>query len=150
MKFLPFQMNLVIFQCKRSTEKMNTALTLNNSVTYPNNNFSFPSNTCAFLTNAFHEFPTLPKERDYHSKESFQRENEHFSNFKHYFDKSQTTPSHFRVTLVHFSQKNFMKFSTFQKNMIIYQHKASTEKKNAALPTKSTVTYPKLWLPISE
>ena len=35
MKILPFQMKMLIFQWKDSTEKMNTVLTSNNSVTYP-------------------------------------------------------------------------------------------------------------------
>ena len=35
MKFLPFQMNVIIFQYNASTQKMNTAVTSNNSVTYP-------------------------------------------------------------------------------------------------------------------
>ena len=35
MKFLTFQMNMIIFQRKASTGKMNTVLTCNNTVTYP-------------------------------------------------------------------------------------------------------------------
>ena len=34
MKFLPFQMNVIIFQSKASTAKMNIALTLNRTLTY--------------------------------------------------------------------------------------------------------------------
>ena len=65
LKFLPFQMNVIIFQCNASAQKMNTPPNSNNSVTYPEKNFSFQRNTCAFLTEVFHEILTLSNERDY-------------------------------------------------------------------------------------
>ena len=46
---------------------------------------------------------------------------------------SQTMASNFRETHVHFSQKHFMKYLCFQKTVIFFQSKASTEKRNTVL-----------------
>ena len=63
---------------------------------------------------------------------------------------SWITTSQFRVTHVRFSQKDFMKFLSFQKNVIIFHCKASREKMSTALTLKRTLTYSKLGLFISE
>ena len=49
------------------------------------------------------------------------------------FSISQTTAYLFWETHVRFSQKHFMKFNHFQKNVIIFQSKASTETRNSLL-----------------
>ena len=46
------------------------------------------------------------------------------------FDISQTMAYHFTETHVHFSLKHFLKFLSFEKNVIIFQYKASTEQRN--------------------
>ena len=50
--------------------------------------------------------------------------------------------SHFRETHVPFSQKHCMKFYCFQKNVIIFQSKASTETRITVLAFFKSVTYP--------
>ena len=96
MIFLLSQMNVITFQCKASTEKMNIALTSKNCVTYPDNNFLYQNNTCAFFKKTFHEI------------------------------------------------------LTFQKNVNIFQSKASRDKMNTALTSTNTLTYPKVGFLISE
>ena len=49
-----------------------------------------------------------------------------------YVDKAQTVSSHFRVRHVFLSQEHFMSFLPFQRNVIIFQSKASRENEHSA------------------
>ena len=59
------------------------------------------------------------------------------------FDISPTKADIFRETHVHFSGKHLMKYLCFQKTLIIFQIKASPEKRKTVLTTNYTLKYHK-------
>ena len=66
------------------------------------------------------------------------------------FHISPTKADIFSETHVHFSGKHIMKYLRFQKNVIIFQSKASPEKSKTVLTSNYTLTYHKQRLIFAE
>ena len=129
MKFLPFQKNVIIFKSKASIEKRKTVLTSNNSLNITKNGFSFPSNTwVCFSEEHFLEFLPFKRMWLYFKVEFLQRKRTLFSLLRILWHIANNGLS-FQINTCVFLTKAFLRILTLQQNIIIFQNKASAEKK---------------------
>ena len=134
---------MIIFQSKASKEKRNTILSFVKSLTY-HKKCLLISEKHMCVSHKSISWNSYNFKRTWLSfkVKHLQRKGRVFSLLTN-FDISYTTAYFCREKHVHFSLEHFMKFLCFQKNTIIFQSKASTEKRNSVLCFGKSLTYHK-------
>ena len=114
-----------------------------------NNDLSFHSNICVFLTKAFQEIHTFQRTWLSFKVILLQGKETLFSllTIPSYIANNVFT---FLRNTCAFLTKAFLDILTFQKNVIIFQIRVSTEKDNTVLTYNNTLTYCQQWRIFSE